>query len=249
MKELHKLLFELSSHERTTIMMELQKKKMKLSQISRKKDLTVTETSRHLQRLGEAKLVQKDTDGYFRLTPFGTLALSLLSSLTFISENREYFAEYDSSRIPYEFIERIGELEDATHVTEALKNLEEGENMIRDAQEFVWILSDQVLASSIPILAEKVKTSFDLRIILPEGKFPPEKTSKLPSTIRGVEKRVLSKIDILLVLNEKRGVFCLPNPSGKIDYTGFKGRDARFHKWCRDLFLHYWNKAKPFVSE
>ncbi len=246
MEKLHKLLFELSSAERATIMVELQKRRMKLSQTSRKMNLTVAETSRHLQRLGEAKLIHKDTDGYFGLTPFGVLALSLLSGLKFISDHREYFAEYDSSRIPYEFIERVGELEECVHATEVLRNLEEGENMIRDAGEFVWILSDQILASSIPILAQKVKTPFDLRIILPEGRFPPEKVSKLPSTMPSVQKRVLSKIDVLIVLTEKQGVFCLPNLNGKIDYTGFNGKDARFRKWCRDLFLHYWEKAQPF---
>ena len=62
-EKMHKLLFELSSAERIKIMLELQKGKLKLSNLSRKLDLTVTEASRHLQRLSEAKLIQKDTDG------------------------------------------------------------------------------------------------------------------------------------------------------------------------------------------
>jgi predicted transcriptional regulator len=156
--------------------------------------------------------------------------------------------EYDSSKIPYEFIERIGELEDATYVAEALKNLEEGENRIREAREFTWILSNQVLASSIPPLMEKVKAPFDLRIVLPKGVFPPESKSRLKLTIPGIQKRVLPKVDVLIVLTEKYAVFCLPNRSGKIDYTGFTGTDQKFHKWCKDLFLHYWETAKPFSA-
>ena len=93
-------------------------------------------------------------------------------------------------------------------------------------------------------LAKKVKEPFDLRIILPEGKFPPENKSQLPSAM-GVQKRVLPKADVLIVLTEKYAVFCLQNRTGKIDYTGFSGTDERFHKWCKDLFLHYWEKAKP----
>jgi predicted transcriptional regulator len=162
-----------------------------------------------------------------------------------VSEHRDYFLEYDVSHLPYEFIERIGELEKGVYVPETLANLEEGENKIREAQEFTWILSDQVLSSIISTLAEKAKKPFDLRIVLPEGLFPPENKSRLPSTIPNLHKRVLSKVDVLVVMTEKYAVFRLPNRSGRIDYTGFSGNDPKFHKWCKDLFLHYWAQAKP----
>ena len=245
MKRLHKLLFELSSAERMNIMLELKKEKLKLSHVSRKIDLTVTEASRHLQRLNESKLIQKDIDGYFALTSFGDLALFLLSDLGFVSRHRDYFLEYDVSCIPNEFIDRFGELEDSVYVSETFRNLEQGENEIRDAREFVWILSDHVLTSVVPSLAEKVKAPFDLRIVLPEGLFPTESKSQLPLTIPNVQKRILPKVNVLLVLTEKYAVFCLPNQSGRIDYTGFTGNDPKFHKWCKDLFLYYWRKARP----
>jgi predicted transcriptional regulator len=94
-------------------------------------------------------------------------------------------------------------------------------------------------------LIEKTKKRFDLRIILPEGKFPPENKSRLPKVNPNIKKRVLPKIDAIVVLTEKNAVFCLPNRDGKIDYTGFAGEDPKFHKWCKDLFLHFWEKAKP----
>lgn len=198
-----------------------------------------------MQRLSEDKLIHKGANGLYELTHFGTLALSLLSGLKFMSEHREYFLEYDFSKIPYEFIERIGELEDGVYAAETLRNLDEGEKRIREATEFAWILSDQVLTSSIPSLAEKVKGRFDLRIVLTEDAFPPESKSLLPSTNPGIQKRVLPKIDVLIVITEKYAVFCLPNRRGRIDYIGFTGTDAKFLRWCKDLFLHYWEKAKP----
>ena len=246
MEKLHKLLFELSSAERINIMLELQKNNLRLSQLSKKLDLTVTEASRHLQRLNEAKLIQKNSDGYFELTQFGTLSLFLLSGLDFVSKHKKYFLEYDLSGIPPQFIDMIGELGQGTYASEIIKNLEEGESRIRDAKEFTWILSDQVLTSVIPTLAEKLKGPFDLRIVLPEGMFPPESKSQLPSKTPGIQKRVLSRVDVLIVLTEKYAVFCLPNESGRIDYTGFSGEDPKFHKWCKELFLYYWEKAKPF---
>ena len=81
MERLHRLLFELSSAERINIMLELQKAKLKLSHLARKQDLTVTEASRHLQRLNEARLIRKDVDGLYGLTAFGTLGSHLRSGL------------------------------------------------------------------------------------------------------------------------------------------------------------------------
>lgn len=245
MERLYKLLFELSSAERINIMLELQRNRLKLTQVSRRLDLTVTEASRHLQRLSEAGLIRKDSDRQYNLTPYGELVLSLLSGLGFASTHQDYFCEYDVSCLPYEFVNRLGEVREGTYVAEALKNLAEGENRIREAQKFVWILTDQVLASSIPLLAEKMKPPFDLRIILPEGLFPPESKSQLPSKMPTIQKRVLPKVNVLVVLTDKYAVFCLPNWRGKIDYTGFSGEDPKFHKWCKDLFLYYWEKAKP----
>ena len=98
MKRLQNILFELSSEERMSLMLELQKHKSKLSPISRKLDLTVAETSRHLQRLSEAGLVQKDVNGIYAVAPFGALVLSLLSSLGFVSKHRVRIFSYFANR-------------------------------------------------------------------------------------------------------------------------------------------------------
>ncbi len=245
MERLHRLLFELSGLERLEIMHLLDKDELKLSQISKRLNITVTETSRHLQRLSDASLVEKNPDGRYRASSFGSLALFLLESLDFASKYKRYFLEYDSSVLPYQFVDRLGELSDGTYSADAIKNLEEGERMVKKAEEFVWILSNQVLSSTVEPLAEKLKNRFDLRVILPEGRFPPESSSKLPVNNPGIHKRVLPKVDVLVVLTEKFGIFCLPNKSGRIDYTGFSGESARFRVWCRDLFLCFWDKAVP----
>lgn len=174
MERLHRLLFELSSPERINVMLALQKNKLKLSQLSRQLKLTVTETSRHLQRLNDAKLIDKNSAGTYELTKFGCLALHMLASLNFLSKHREYFLEYEVSGVPTQFIDRLSELEKSVYMPQAIRNLEEGAQKIHEATKFVWILSDDILTNIIPTLIEKMKTPFDLRIILPEGKFPPE---------------------------------------------------------------------------
>lgn len=141
-------------------------------------------------------------------------------------------------------LKSLGDLSKGVYLKEIFKNLDEGERRIREAKELVWILSDDVFSNSIPILKEKLKGNFDLRIILLEGKFPPEKMSQLPLGTPGVQKRVLPKVDILIVLTEKYACFCLPNMNGKIDYRGFVGVDKNFHNWCKELFLYYWGRSK-----
>jgi len=110
MQELHKLLFELSSAERIRIMQELEKKAFKLSHLSRELDLTVTETSRHLQRLNDAEIIFRNSQGKYELTRFGRLTLFLLGSFNFLSLHKAYFQEYDVSGLPKQLIYRLESL-------------------------------------------------------------------------------------------------------------------------------------------
>lgn len=83
MENLCDLLFELSSAERMNMLNSLRDERLKLSHLAKRLDMTVTETSRHLQRLSDADIVARDTDGTYSLTPLGGLALQLLGSLSF----------------------------------------------------------------------------------------------------------------------------------------------------------------------
>jgi predicted transcriptional regulator len=244
-ERLNRLFFELSSPERIDMMLELKKKSLKLSGVSRKMDLTVTESSRHLQRLREAKLIQKDTEGYFSVSPFGDLILSLISPLNFVTKNQKYFLEYDISPLPCEFVSRMGELLEGEIGGDIFSNLEYLEQELRKADKFIWIQTDQIFKNLIPIVAEKIEQPFDFRFISPQEVMPPDSKAPLPSTTPNVKKRSLPKVDIVIVVTEKTAGFCLPDRNGKLDYRNLHGNDPKFLKWCQDLFLHYWERAKP----
>ncbi len=249
MERLPKLLFELSSPERMGILLELERNRFRLSQLARKLNLTVTEASRHLSRLSEARLIQKSVDGSYRLTDYGRLVLSQLSGINFLTKHQGYFLEYDTSCLPYEFAGRIGELENAEFGDNIYGNLESTENGFREAEEFIWVLTDQIVKALIPPVIEKVKHPFDFRFICPEAIMPSDDKAPLPSTFSGVQKRVLPKVNMIVIVTDKASGFCLPHRNGKLDYRNFSGTDVKFRKWCKDLFLHYWNKARPFVSQ
>lgn len=244
------LLFELSSSGRMNILLEIQKQSLILSHISKRLDMTVTETSRHLQRLSEAKLVEKDVDSSYHLTPFGELTLSMLTSIDFTSRHREYFLEHSVSRLPHEFVSRIGELSAGILGTDVMAGFRRVELMLQEAQEYMWILSDQILMSTVPIIEERVKCGVESRSILPENIVPPPGFKPLQVNMmpaRMYQLRFIANVEAIIVMTERKAIFCLPDLRGSIDYTGFFSDDPRFHKWCSDLYLYYWEKAKPIV--
>lgn len=243
MEDLSDLLFEFASTERMNIMLSLLEERLKLSHVSKKLDMTVTEASRHLQRLSDVKLINKDIDGTFGPTPYGVLAIRLLSSLDFISSNRQYFLEHDISNLPDEFISRINELSLGKLNTDVVSVLPHVNKMIQEANEFVWVLSyARTLPDTLQIVEEKIINGVDVRRIHPENLAP---SPNIP--VLSDPRRTLQTIEVRIVLTENEAMCSLPLIDGKIDYTSFIGKDPRFHKWCKDVYLHYWEKAKPVV--
>jgi len=235
-----KLMFELSSSERMNLLLKLQKQKMKLSHISEKLDMTITETSRHLQRLSEAKLIQKEVDGLYGLTHFGNLALSLISGICFVSNNTQYFSEHDLSHLPLEFVERIGELSSIPPGTsDIMTSFRLSEIMLQESSEYMWIMSDQILTSTVPIIGERMKRGVEFRFIFPETIVPPPGVKPEP----GAKRRRLPKVDEVILMTEKEAMFGFPDLNGKMDYALLIGKDSISHNWCKDLFLYRWEKA------
>jgi len=243
LEKLHKLFFELSSRERMSILMGLHDQGLRLAKISRSLGLSPPEVSRHLQRLSEASLIQKDEDGMYQLTSYGKLVLSQIPALVFISNHSEYFNEKDYSGIPYELIERMGELLEAEFDGETADSLNNIELILNDAKDFIYFISNKIVTSLTPIIARKIGKSLDFKVILPRRAI--DAVISDPLIPLGIQFRFLENVDALVIVTEGISAFGLPDKDGKFDYSGFKGTDLRLKKWCKDLFLYYWDKAKP----
>jgi predicted transcriptional regulator len=238
------LLFELSSEERMAMLLSLRKERTKLSHIAQRQNLTVTEASRHLQRLADAMLVQRYADGRYGLTKLGELSLLLAGGLEFVSSNREYFLEHDSSALPGKFIDRLGELSSCSLQADTISNFAYEEKMFQSAEVFCWAIADQVHWGAPSIVRERTQKGVAFRSILPKEINPPI-GYKPPA---GVERRVLPAVDVIVIVTDKEAVFGLPYLNRKMDYSQFRSSDPRFREWCRDLFLHYWEKAEPLIG-
>jgi predicted transcriptional regulator len=244
MENLWNLLFELSSEERMRILLAVKAEKMRLSNLAERMKFTATEASRQLQRLSEAKLIQRDSDGFFTITKYGELSLSLLDSLIFTSLNREYFLSHDASVLPSAFIGRLGDLYGCSFQGDVISTLVYDEGMLRSAESYAWTMSDQFHYSARPIVAEMRKLGVDIRTILPVNVVPPQGFKPA----EGVARRLLPKVDFHLIVTDKEAAFGLAYMDGRMDYAQFVSRDERFRGWCHDLFQHCWDRAKPLIG-
>ncbi len=148
-EEVSKVLFELSSNRRANMLFEIGKGNLKMQQIAKALDMTVTETFRHLQRLTDAKLVEKRVDGTYAITSLGSLATGFLAEFNFILKNGNYFLEHDVSCLPYEFVDRLGELSAAEFCTEAMSGFNRVRRMVFEAEKYIWSIAEQVDSSHV----------------------------------------------------------------------------------------------------
>ena len=232
---IERLFFELSSESRLDILHELREKSLKMQEVARRLDVTATEAFRQLQRLSEAQLVQRQPEGSYVNTSYGTLVLHLATSLGVASKYREYFLAHDIWRIPIQFIERIGEISETSLIMDTMGNISKLEQIIGGAEEFLWGIGEGRFTETMGKTAiEQSGRGVEYRVLspLPAGR------------MQNLENRTLSDIPVVMALTEKEAVICLRFTDGRMDYAGFSGKDPTFLSWAKDLFLFYWDRGK-----
>jgi predicted transcriptional regulator len=256
MESLCDLFFELSNEERLRIFLLLDEKTLKMTHISRELDLTVQETSRHLSRLSDKKLIRKNVEGFHSLTSYGEQIFGLIPGFKFLSKHREYFTKHKISHIPRRFLNGIGDLYNSSLTDDVLVAFHNVENRIRNAEEYLWILSDQVLMSSVNLLIEAMKRGAHFKVIMPKDLTPPQGFKNYgeqqsfgnATASQYMETRFADKVEVAIVMSEKEAGITFPTLDGRIDYGfGFITNDQLGHNYCKEVFLYYWNKASKEI--
>lgn len=259
-EEISKVLFELSSNRRASILLEVKKENLKMQQISKALDMTATETFRHLQRLTDAKLIEKNVDGTYTITTLGGLASGVLSNLNFMLKNTDYFLEHSTALLPYEFVNRLGELSNGRFYGDTMSMLNQARELVYEAEESLWVIGEEIDTSHVQPTNQKISMGLKFRFLMQQNltlKLTPEvllcphcKKAMIQDVstfkerhCRHCERKSIERIPLALLISEKEAILCLRRNKGEMDYAGFFGRDERFLKWCRDLFLHYWDRA------
>lgn len=237
--------FQLSSADRRRIIEELQTQNLKLSEVAKKLDMTATEAFRQLQRLANAGLLEKTSEGRYGSTSYSRLILESSATMGFLSKHREYFLDHDASLIPPQFRARFGELSKMIFLPDAVANMNTGSEVLRNAEKWIDVMGEQRLEQHGQILRQRVLDGVKARFVFQESLIKSMK-EELTSPKQSVERRFVPRVCAVMVLTEKSAGFALPKLDGKMDYQVLTGTDPESMKWARDLFEDQWNRAKPW---
>jgi predicted transcriptional regulator len=192
-----------------------------------------------LQRLTDAKLVEKKADGNYTITSLGNLATVFLTGFRFVLKNGDYFLEHDVSALPYEFVNRLSELSSCEYFEGVLKSLNRVRQMVFASEEFIWVIADQVDSSHVQVTNEKVRRGLKFRFIMQQD------LAQVVEDFENLkERRYVKRISAAVLINEKEAFVSLRGINEVIDYSGFYSTDEKFCKWCKDLFMYYWERAE-----
>ena len=236
-KAMHDLFFEASHEDRYEILMTLQKNAMRITDIAKELDINNPEARRHVSRLRDVGLIHRDIEGLYHLTPYGEACLTLFSEFDFLSTNKEYFGSHSLSRIPVQFIKRVGELLETKSLVNAIDFFRYIENLFRESKDYVWLLVDQFPMNSLSSIMDSIGRGVKYRIIEPRDRvLDPDidalssEESQAISRTRGtslLEQRMLDEVGICMFISDSNCVLAFPTSDGKYDYVGFSGTDEQ----------------------
>lgn len=241
------LFFELSHERRLVILKILRVGPARLSDIATRSRISAPEASRHLGRLARHKLVGRGSDGAYGLTPYGRLVAGGLASFEFLSRHRDFLLTHDLSVVPESFVHRLAELSELEVGSSFTDTLRHVERVLSEADEFAWFLSDQAMLTSAALVEAARRSGVSVRAIVPESLLrPAARPRAVYRSVEAVEIRVVPEVKVGLAMNERIAGVSFANLAGRIDQAeGLRGTSAPFRGWCRDLFVHYWNKGRP----
>lgn len=254
LEKLCSLLFELSNEDRLNILIRLEEEPMKLTHLSQMLKYTPQEASRNVSRLGKAKLIARDSEGVYHVSPLGGEALRLLDGYRFLSEHSEYFSTHTLRNIPGEFADRIGAFVNAVQPREMISTISNAEKMVMEAEEYVLAIADSVLMSWVPLELDSIMRGVMNRSILPRGillspgvVFEGRREARVLEAAgmsRLLDIRYADKVDVYLMMSEKEVAgITFKTVDGVFDHLHFSGSDSRLHGWCKDLFEYYWERS------
>ena len=251
----HDLLFEVSNEHRHRILLLLRDKAMRTTELARETDLNNPEIRRHISRLHEIDLIQRDVEGYYSLTPYGEASLKLFQEIKFISRNSDYFKSHSLTGLPPRFLKQIGKLMSASRLSSPIEYIRQTQNLLKEADEHAWIMVDQFPVNLLPTMVEAIDRGVKIRIIEPRDRVLEPDLSALTSEESKAysrtsstplyEQRMLNDVPVQLHFSDSQSVIAFPDPNGVYDYTGFAITEENALEWCNDLFNHHWTASEP----
>lgn len=248
---------EFSSEQRLSILKNLAEKKLNISKLAEILDATKPEVHRNVTRLAKAGLIEKESDGNYALTIYGKTILIQIPTLSFISENREYFKNHTLGNLESKYIQRIGSLLEKKQIKGFVKVLEKWKKMHEDAEKYIYNIlsevpySDDILDIVVSKLEKgvKIQSIFSDKAIIPESRktiFQKKGFQKYISD--GIlERKIIKDVSVVVLVTDQEAGLCFTNNQGEPDLsTMFTSKNPNFHEWCLDYFNECWKNSSRF---
>jgi predicted transcriptional regulator len=102
-------------------------------------------------------------------------------------------------------------------------------------------MTEQVDSSHVQPTQQKVSKGLDFKFIIQQN------PAKAPANTKDVKvlktSRYLERVPVTLAINENEATVVFSRQNGVMDYMGLFGTDEKFRKWCKDLFMYYWERT------
>lgn len=248
---------EISSEQRLRILLKLQKQKLTITEMAKDLDATVPEVHRNFARLLKTGLIEKNTEGTYNLTINGRLICIQIPLFFVMHENQSYFLKHDFGTIPEKFLMRLAQLESATTIKGFVKVLEQWKDIHQNSKEYICNILYEVPYSSdiIDIVEKKLVNGIKIRSVFAENAIIPKERKKsfdqrdFKKFIQSntLERKMMQRVNVVVLLNEKESCIILPNKNGEVDMSEmlYSSKES-FHEWCKDYFEYCWSKSTPF---
>lgn len=254
---------ELASSQRLSIIFMISCQRLKLSTLAKSLNLTMQEVHRNTNRLLDSGLIEKNSEGVFFLTTFGNAITRQLSIFDFLSSNKCYFSDHKIGNIPMKFAQRIGALNGGKLISGIVPIIETWKRLYDESSEYIYGILPQIPLELIQAVIPKVKNEgVKFNYILPKNAMVPkirnglQKSSGYAELLKQgiIERKMIDKIEVALVLNEKQATVMFPTLKGEADMNHmFSSNDAKsnnggglFHEWCVDFFRYCWHNSNSF---
>lgn len=251
----NELLFELSHSVRYEIMKALAEGPLKLTKLGGLVGANNPEVSRHLDRLKKALLVDKDPSGSYYTTSFGSIIMSALPYFTFVTSLPEFFLEHDLSKIPQEFMCRLGELESCEIVQGTTVNFYRLDEMSKTSTDKILTVSNEFITKieekDLVEFGNALASGFVLRYLFQENQLSDMNLMHLVDHCPAEKEcfRALPQVPLFCSICDDEVMISFLDAKGKADFSVcFWSKDPGVMKWCEDLLNHLWENGKP-VSE
>jgi predicted transcriptional regulator len=248
---------ELASEQRLNILKNLAEKNLNISKLAKLLEATNPEIHRNVGRLTKNELIKKKSDGNYELTTYGKAVLVQITSIIFVSENKDFFNSHTLNNVDTKFIQRIGALQSKKHVKGFVKVLEKWKKIHENADKFICNILSEVPYSTdiIDVISKKLENNISIKSIFSETVIIPEDRKKMfeergfqEYVSKGTLERKIAKNQIigLLVTDKEASVFFRKVGEEPDLSEMFVSTELEFREWCIDYFEELWKKSSSF---